>query len=302
MNTVRSYIREILLQEAPVGISYYGEKGKDIESPTGSKTGGEGFNPVTEAGKALDSFFGISEIFKSIPGASLITRIVTGTLGRAIAAPTLIGAGAMAGTYGAYKLYQYETGDSADPKDVKSVQNKADKLVSFQNSVRSLLDRRRQEIVLKTRMKETQTSFPESETAETIIPKLFSHYESQAKKICDATDYSTFFTDLDQYTAVHADIDTLITSAVTGASSKEEAKKVYTEWAYAILVVDFVSVTLISAVESDNSQIKIARPLSAQQSTEITNRFNEIEQKINSESDYKKSKEAIMSLGGSTGT
>jgi len=296
MNSTRSYIREIWVQEAAVGISYYGQKGKDITAPAST---GAGFNPVTAAGKALDSFFGISNILKSIPGASLITSLVPATFRSALAAPTLVGAGASAAIYGAYKLYQYETGDSNEPQDLATVQGKADKIRKFQSDVINIIDRRRQSILEKTRMASTQATIPADTNIDTLLKDYYENYENQAKKICDATDYGTFFTNVDQYQVVQSDIDTLITQYTTGSSSVENAKAVYTQWAYSLLVVDFVSNTFTYSADTDNGKITGFKNLTPAQESEITSKFNAIETKINNGSDYKNAKAAIMSLGGS---
>jgi len=259
---------------------------------------------ATELGKTTkDAFDRIMKLGGMIGGnrrssaglfsyVSSATKLLSGN-------PLIRGIGAGSIGYGIYKLYTNLTGESkpADQVTAGDAEKYAEMLGAYHDEVVSSIESERSKLVLESRSDKVVTSASTATAAE-LITAAVAHYDSIATKVKTADDFDKFMTNFPEYAAVRSKIEAEIEEICSKASDTAKNAAIrqdLEDWAYVVLLADYVPKTFAPAVNADVELIK-RKDITDSQVRLLNKELDEIETVIHADSEYQKANEAVSEM------
>lgn len=299
MTSLRAFIREALIREE-ISLDLFGKPGVDKTKIKSLKAAGEEIGKTTkDAFDRIGKMTGVLGATRS-SGSGIFSRALQ--VGRIVSGNPLlryVGAGSLG--YGVYKLYQSFTGDTsteAENLQKEKAEKYAEMMGQFHDAVVEIISENRSDLVLESRSEKVIAASDDS-TLQTLPGECITNYNLILTKIKESNDYDLFMSNFPEYsTKVKPDIETKINEIVTQTSdttAQGNIRQNLEDWAYVVLLADYVAKTYYYAVDDDVEKMKSLGATAAQVDY-LEKELDKIESAIVADREVTKANEAVSEM------
>jgi len=298
MTSLRSFIREALIREE-ISLDLFGKPGVDKTKIKSLKAAGKEIGKTTK--DAFDRIGKMTAVLggQRSSGSGIFSRVLkVGKIASGNPLLRAVGVGSLG--YGVYKLYQALTGDTnTAPGDLgdKDAQQYAEMMGQFHDDVVEIISGNRRDLVLESRSDKVIAATDDTSLQE-LPGECIENYNLILTKIKESNDYDLFMGNFPVYSEnVKPGIDAKINEIVTESKQGETGniKRHLEDWAYVVLLADYVAKTYYYAVDEDVQKIVSLGATSAQV-VYLENELDKIETAVLADEEVKNANAAVSEM------